>query len=171
MREEHIIELLGKVPLNQLSEVERSRISEHTAGCSACQQAFQSARISDLLLRERAAFTIEPSPFFRTRVMAEIRERGLKPAKPEPFSFLPLWKTAGALVYSMAALVLLLGALTYFQSPDETPDLTATYNDALTEWVVMGVDSRLNDEMTYGQVLTDIYYPESEREENDGKRQ
>jgi hypothetical protein len=171
MREEHIIELLDKVPLNQLSEIERSRISEHTVDCPACQRAFQSAQISHLLLRERAAFTTEPSPFFKTKVMAEIKEKGLKQAKPGPFSFLPLWKTAGVLVYSMAALVLLLGALTFFQTPAEEPDLTATYNDALTEWVVLGADSRLNDEMTYGQVLTDIYYPEGEREETDGKRQ
>ncbi|MCI0664781.1 MAG: hypothetical protein L0220_27275, partial [Acidobacteria bacterium] len=110
-------------------------------------------------------------PYFRTRVMAAIREKrgGL-----EPFSFLRMWKASGSLVYSMVALVVMLAALTYFQSGSQTegdsPDLTASLNANAREWAVFGPDTSVEDKMTYDQVLTDIYDNESEREDPDGNR-
>jgi anti-sigma-K factor RskA len=171
MRNEHIIELLDSAPLRSLSETDLARIREHSDQCALCRQAFKSAQVSSFLLRERATAAIEPSPFFEKKVMAAIRERQ---AATGPFSFLRFWRAARALVYSMAAIVVLLTGLTISQPglliESESPDQIAALNADDPEWAVLAIESASNDEMTYDQVLTDIYSA-GEREETDGKRQ
>jgi anti-sigma-K factor RskA len=170
MRTEHIIELLDSAPLRSLSETDLARIREHSDQCAHCRQAFKSAQVSSSLLRQRATAVIEPSPFFETKVMAAIRERQ---AATGAFSFLRFWRAARALVYSMAAIVVLLTGLTISQPGSltewESPDQLAGFNAEDPEWAVLAVDNASNDEMTYDQVLTDIYSA-SEREETDGNR-
>lgn len=160
---DHVTELLDSVPLASLSETELASIREHSEHCSACRQAFSAAQLSSLILHERAAAAIEPPPFFQTRVMAALREKQMAAVG---YSFVRLWKSAQALVYSMAVLVLLLGALTVFQpgflaAGEKTDD---------PEWTVLAADSGGNDEMSYDQVLSDIY-DGNERENADGNRQ
>ncbi|MBO0721606.1 MAG: hypothetical protein J2P41_12335 [Blastocatellia bacterium] len=157
---DHVIELLDSVPFSSLSETELARIREHSEHCSACRRAFSAAQLSALIIRERAAAAIEPSPFFQTRVMAALRE---KQNAAGGYSFARLWKSAQALVYSLAAFVVLLGALTVFQpgflaAGEKTDD---------PEWTVLA-DGGGNDDMSYDQVLSDIY---DEREDADGNRQ
>jgi hypothetical protein len=168
MRNEHITELLDSAPLRSLSESDLARIREHSDQCALCRQAFKAAQLSSLMLRERAAAAIEPSPFFKTKVMAAIRERQ---AATGAFSFLRFWKAARALVYSMAAVVVLLTGLTISQPGSlmewESPGQIAGFNAGDPAWAVLSAESASNDEMTYDQVLTDIY---SEREEADGDR-
>jgi hypothetical protein len=170
MRNEHILELLDSAPLRSLSETDLARIREHSDQCALCRQAFQSAQVSSLMLRERATAAIEPPPFFKTKVMAAIRERQ---AATSAFSFLRFWKAARALIYSMAAIVVLLTGLTISQPgllmESESPDQIAGFNGNDPEWVVLAAGSTSNDEMTYDQVLTDIYSA-SEREDTDGDR-
>jgi hypothetical protein len=161
MRNEHIIELLDSVPLRSLSETDLARILEHNDHCAACRQAFSAARLSSLVLRERATVTIEPSPFFNTRVMAAIREK-----RASDYSFARIWKSAQRLIYSMTAVVVLLGALSQWGGPD--PDAGATANDS--EWAVLVADSSANEDLSYDQVLSDIYSG-GEREDSDGNRQ
>jgi hypothetical protein len=100
--------------------------------------------------------------------MSNLKTRG---AGPEPFSLARMWKSAGLLVYSMAGLVLLLTALTVSQ-PASNPakDLTSLRTEVI-DWAVMDSDLPASGEMSYGQVLTDIYDPETERENPHGNRQ
>jgi hypothetical protein len=170
MRNEHILELLDSAPLRSLSEADLARIREHSDQCSLCRRAFKSAQVSSLLLREQATAAIEPSPFFKTRVMAAIRDRQ---AAAGAFSFLRFWKAARSLVYSMAAIVVLLAGLTISQPGMlmqwESPDQIAGVSADDPEWAFLTADSASSQEMTYDQVLTDIYSA-SERGEADGDR-
>src|SRR5215210_729909 len=111
MRDEHIISIIENTPLSGLSESERATIRAHTDQCAECRRALEAAQISQLLLRERAAETIEPSPFFQTRVLAALRERQ---AANETSVFKRLWNATGALVSSMAMTVAALVILTVF---------------------------------------------------------
>lgn len=169
MRDEHIAKLLDTAPLDKLSEVELSLIREHTAQCAACRQSFHAAQISLRLLRERTSATIEPSPFFKTRVMAAIRA---KETKLEPSLFSRVWKAAGLVLCSMAAIVVMLVALTVFQKSDQTAinsvERVGNSNRDLTDWIVFGADTPATDETTDGQILTDIYFEEGD---SDGNRQ
>ena len=160
---DHITELLDSVPLSSLSETDLARIRAHSEQCPLCRRAFAAAQLSALLLRERAAATIEPSPFFQTKVMAAIRE---KQSAAGVYSLSRLWKTAETLIYSLAALVLLLGALTVSQPAS----LDVGASDPDPEWAVLVADGAGNDELSYDQVLSDIY-DGSEREDADGKSQ
>src|SRR5882672_5516397 len=99
MKEKHIIEMLEKGPLASLTENEVRMISAHAEICLACRSAYEAARISTLLIKERAAETMEPSPFFQTRVLAALREQQANNNVPV---LSRLWKSAGALVSSMA---------------------------------------------------------------------
>ena len=158
MKSEHITELLDSVPLRLLSETDLVRIREHCAHCVSCWSAFNAAQISGLILGERATAAIEPSPFFKTTVMAAIRE---KQAFAGNYSLARLWKTAQALIYSMAAVVILLGALTEWGLPEPAIDA----NDS--EWAMLVAGSSANDEMSYDQELSDIY----DGNDSDGNRQ
>lgn len=166
MTEEHITELLDRVPLGSLSEADLARIRAHSEGCASCGNAFSAAQLSGLLLRERAAATIEPSPFFKTTVMAALRE---KQRVAGGYSIMRLWKSAQALIYSLAAVVVLLGALTFSQ-PGFRQDWGAAETNGDSKWAALVADSSGGDEMSYDQVLSDIY-DQSEREDADGNRQ
>jgi anti-sigma-K factor RskA len=168
MRNEHITELLDRAPLRSLSETDLARIREHSDQCALCRQAFRAAQVSSLMLRERATAAIEPSPFFKTKVMAAIRERQ---AATGAFSFLRFWKAARALVYSMAAVVVLLTGLTISQPGSlmewQSPEQIAGYSADDSEWALLAAEAAAADEITYDQVLTEIY-SEGEREETNG---
>ena len=109
MKDEHIIERLESGPLTRLSEAERERIEAHAEGCEDCRRAYAAAGLADELLRRRVG-TIEPTPFFHTRVMAAWRERQ---AAGDSWSLARVWRTAGALVSSMALVVVVLLTLTF----------------------------------------------------------
>ncbi len=151
MKENHIIKLLEESPLGDLSAADLDVIRSHTVRCAECMRAYEASRASSRLLRSRASVVVEPPPFFRTRVMAAIREQNLE---PEPLGILKIWLAARTLVASLAALVVMLGALTFFTGGDQTQpptsDTAANVYDDL-------VYDRDDGEMTYGQVLTDIY--------------
>lgn len=159
MRDEHIIEVLERGPLADLGESELAAVRAHAARCGACGRAFEAARLSALLLRERAALEVEPSPFFQTRVMAALRERR---AGKESWSLARLWKATGALVSSMALTVAALAALTLLgpgaaEAPDETQDIASVSDTYSAENLFLPRDEAAETEMTYEQVLTAIY--------------
>ena len=156
MRDEHIIELLERGPLSELGEGELAAVRAHAEGCERCRRAYEAARASSLMLRERAAQVVEPSPFFQTRVMAALRERR---AQKESWSLARLWRAAGALVTSMALTVAALAALT-FLGPASTPgtrDLASASDAYPAEEVFLLPDEVADNEMTDEQVLTSIY--------------
>src|SRR5262245_55273049 len=100
MKQEHITKILEETPMSSLSELELTAIRAHAAECQDCMQAYQVAYVSASLLKERAAEAFAPSPFFQTRVLATLRERQ---SLGDAWSLSRLWRSAGALVSSLAA--------------------------------------------------------------------
>ncbi|MGZ8845336.1 MAG: hypothetical protein ACXW3C_02625, partial [Pyrinomonadaceae bacterium] len=102
MRDNHIKELLDSKPFANISETELATIQSHVTNCAECNRAFGAARVSALLIEERAAeaaqHDINVNPFFQTKVLAAWRERN------ENVSALRrLWNATGALVATMTA--------------------------------------------------------------------
>jgi anti-sigma-K factor RskA len=163
MKDEHITSLLEGAPFARLSERELATIKAHTSVCAACRRAYEAARRAALLLKERAAESVEPSPFFQTRVLAALRERQ---AGNEGWSFARLWRSAGALVSSMAAVVALLAGLTFLapaSQPTTTETVATVSNPYSTEDVVLAQDEAADEQMTDAQVLTTLYDADDEQ--------
>ena len=167
MKDVHIISILEGSPFNSLSESELEGVRAHVAHCDECRRAYEAAQISALLLKERAAEVIEPSPFFQTRVLAALRERQVSTETPLS-SLRRLWKAAGALVSMMACLVVVLIGLTIFNaSPDSDAQLTeiaTSQNVYSPEYVVIDRGDLDSDPLPYDQVLGMIY----DSEDDDG---
>jgi hypothetical protein len=165
MRDNHIISILEESPVSQLSESARALVKAHTGECAQCLRAYEAALISDSLIRARASETIAVSPFFKTRVMAALRERHLS---PEPPALVRMWKAAGALFSTMAAMVLILIGLTVFNSSDDSqaqlPEMVASQSIYSPEYVVFDRDDLAGDGIVYDQVLGTIY----DSEDDDG---
>ena len=152
MKVEHIIEILDSTSLKNLSPEQLEIVQIHIRDCMSCENAYQAAKVSSRLIKERAQTTVEPSPFFQTRVMAAWRERQAIENTPV---LSRLWKSAGALVSSMAVTTAALAALSFvIPAPISTSaDETATPYSA--ESVLLGQTS--DDQMSYDQVLSTIY--------------
>lgn len=157
MRDEHVKKLLDEAPLSSLGEAELAAVRAHAETCGECRRAFDAARLSSQLLRERAQETFEPSPFFQTRVLAALRER--RAAEEERWTFARLWKSAGLLVSSMAATTAALAVFTFVAPPEQATaqEVAGTYT---AESVIF--DEAGEDQMTYEQVLTSLYGEEDE---------
>jgi hypothetical protein len=151
MKEKHITEILDNAAITSLSEIELSEIRVHTKDCVSCRDAFEAAQLSAVILRSRAQVTIEPSPFFQTRVMAALREQQAVESVPAMWR---LWKSAKVLVSSMAVTTAALAALTASSTPVEQP--VSAFS---AESVIMGPGS---DELSYEQVMSTIYAEEDE---------
>ena len=148
MKENHIIGMLEERPLASVSRSDLEIINAHTAHCAKCLSAYEAARASSTLLEERASMAVEPPPFFESRVMHAIRERN---QASESFGFLKMWQAARTLVTSMAVLVALLMATTFYTGSVE--NLTPSSTDL----AIYGPDSLVEEDITYSQVLTDVY--------------
>jgi hypothetical protein len=164
MRDEHIISIIEDAPLSRLSESELANIRAHADQCAECGRAFEAAQISTLLLRERVAETIEPSPFFQTRVLAALRERQ---AAQETSALKRLWNATGALVSSMAATVAALVVLTVFapasQPTSGASEVASAYNSYSAEEVIFDQGDVTAEQMSYGQVLSTLYESDVDR--------
>jgi anti-sigma factor RsiW len=155
MPNQHIIALLEEKPVGQLSADEMAAIESHVATCGDCLRAYRAARISATLIAARAAEGHTASPFFKTRVMAAIRDRRLS---PEPAAWLRIWRAAGAMVLAMTTLVVVLIGLTVFNYPlaaPPAPEAVASQNSYSPDALVFGQDEAADE--TYDQVLGTIY--------------
>ena len=153
MKEKHIIEVLDNGSILSLSEIELNEVRDHARECEPCRGAYQAARVSTQMLRSRAASTIEPSPFFQTRVLAALREQQAVESVP---AILRLWNSARALVSSMAVTTAALAVLSFFITAPATPaapEQTASVFSA--DSVIM--DHAGDEQMSYEQVLSTIY--------------
>ena len=159
MRNGHVIEILESGPFDALTDAELGAVRAHAAGCAECRRAYDAARVSSLLLRGRVAESFEPPPFFQTRVLAALRERQAEQAWALP----RLWKAAGALFASMLATVAALGALTFLAPGASQPDTTdeVAVEDVFEE-SILAQGGAAEDEMTYDQVLSVVYEPDSD---------
>lgn len=161
MKETHIIEILENSPLASLSESELLTIGSHSETCRPCRRAYEAAQLSTLLVKERAAESIEPSPFFQTRVLAALRKQQASNNVPV---LSRLWKSAGALVSSMAVTTATLAVLSFLAPGAGTgtsQDTTAVLNPYSAEAVVFNQDQS-EDQLTDEQVLSAIYLDEGE---------
>jgi hypothetical protein len=155
MNEKHITEVLDNASITSLSEIELTEIRVHTKDCVSCRDAFEAAQLSAVILRSRAQVTIEPSPFFHTRVMAALREQQAVENVPAMWR---LWKSAKVLVSSMAVTTAALAALSFvLPATSSTIDQKASAFSA--ESVILGQGS---DELTYEQVMSTIYADDDE---------
>lgn len=163
MKDKHINEILERTPLADLSETELEYVHSHTTQCAACKRAYNAARVSALLLKERAAETFEPTPFFQTRVLAALRERQ---AAQRSNVFGRMWQKTGALVASMAATVAMLAVLTFLspgmQTSAPSQDLATTSNSYSADEVLFNRNEATDEQMSYEQVLTTLYEPDEE---------
>ena len=156
MKDRHIIEMIDSVALASLSPIELDEVKVHTRGCASCRTAFEAAQLSALVMRERAQVKIEPSPFFHTKVLAALREQQTVDTQP---AFMRLWKSASALVSSMAVATILLGAMTFvFPEPATALNEQTASLDA-AESVIF---DQGDEQLTYEQVLATIYDGEDE---------
>jgi anti-sigma-K factor RskA len=163
MKDEHVTATLEGKPFDSLSEGELANVRAHAGVCAECRRAFDAARVSSLLLKERAAAVVEPSPFFQTRVLAALREQQ---AAGGAWSFARMWKSAGALVASMAASVALLAGLT-FVAPDAQPapdgaEIASASNPYSAEDVLLADEGFAGEELNDSQVFTTLYAPDEE---------
>jgi anti-sigma-K factor RskA len=162
MRETHIIRMLEEKPISSLSEGEMANAESHIAQCSECKRAYDAARVSSALILARASVATEVGPFFKTRVMAALRERHLSPEVP---ALVRMWRAAGTLASTMAALLVILVALTVFDSRMQSPAVALSQNIYSPEYVVFEQGDLDDDDLAYDEVVATMY----ELEDADGQ--
>ena len=155
MKDRHITEILDNVSIAMLSESELNEIRAHALECMSCRDAFEAARLSAVIIKSRVEATIEPSPFFQTRVMAALREQQAVESVP---AMLRLWRSAKVLVSTMAVTTAALALFSFIQPAQPVVDQTAS---AYSEYSVI-MDQNTDDQMSYEQVLSTIYEDDEE---------
>ena len=152
MKDDHIIEILDNSPLTSLTAETLQSVRAHSKSCSSCDSAFRAAMASSALLKQRTEVTVEPTPFFQTRVMAAWRERQASESVP---AFLRLWRSAGVLVSTMAVTTVALGVLS-FMYPAPTPQVSESLATAYSAESVL-LDQTADEQISDEQVLSTIY--------------
>jgi len=152
MKDKHIIDILDNTSIASLSESELSEVQAHAQECVSCREAYKAARLSAFVLQSRAQEKIEPSPFFHTRVMAAWREQQAAESVP---AMVRLWRSARAIVSSMAVTTAALAVLSFVLPAQTTPLTDQTASMLSAESVIMGQGS--DDQVSYEQVLSTIY--------------
>lgn len=160
MKDEHIIELLERGPLAELTETDLATVKAHVKACSSCDRAFEAARVSSLLLKEQSAAVFEPSPFFQTRVLAALRER----QSESEWSWSRMWRATGALASSMLAGVLAIAVLTFVAPgvPTEA-ELSWAGNGYSAEEVILNQGDVSEEQASDAQVLNTLYETDEEK--------
>ena len=156
MKEKHVIEILDNASIARLSETELNEVHVHVRDCASCRKAYEAAQLSTVIVKSRAQVTIEPSPFFQTRVLAALREQQAVESVP---AMVRLWKSARLLVSSMAVTTAALGVLSFVLPAPAVAGEDQTVSAYSVESVMLGQG---NDELSYEQVLSTIYAEEDE---------
>ena len=157
MRKTHIIDILEAGPISSLSEAEIEQAESHAAQCSECKRAYEAAWISDALIKSRASEMTEVGPFFQTRVMAALKGKHPSPAAS---ALVKMWRAAGALASTIAALLAVLVALTFFDSPMQSAAVAVSQNIFSPEYVVFEQGDLDEDKLAYDELIATIYEPE-----------
>jgi len=152
MKEKHITEILDNASIVSLSESELNEIRAHAEDCVSCRGAYEAARLSAVVIRSRVKSTIEPSPFFHTRVMAALREQQAVESVP---AMLRLWGSAKSLVSSMAVATAALAVLSFALPSPAIPASDQAVSAYSAESVLLGQAN--DDQMSYEQVMSTIY--------------
>lgn len=157
MKDEHIIEILDSASFVSLTEEQLVVVREHTQICVDCAETYRAVMISSVVIKERVQVTVEPSPFFQTKVLAALREQ--QAAENVPV-LSRLWKSAGVLVSSMAVTTAALAALSFMVPSPVTPVSEQTATAYSAESVLL--DQTNEEQMSYEQVLSTIYAEDNE---------
>lgn len=163
MRNEHILDILDEKAFGELNEIEKHSIEAHAAQCPSCFKAYKAAEISSVLLKASIAQNFEPSPFFQTRLMANLREKQIS---INPFqAFGKMWKASRTLLAMMTTVVAVLIALTIF-APEFNRVSSASvsaFDGYSTEMVIL--NERISTkEPTNEQVFQIIYESDNNSE-------
>jgi hypothetical protein len=159
MKDKHITEVLDNAALASSSQAELAEMRAHAQDCETCRRALAAARVSAVMIKERAQVVIEPSPFFQTRVMAAWREQQSVESVP---AILRLWRSSRALVSSLALGTVGLGILSLvISAPATTTTLDQTASSAYSvDSVMFGQD---DEQLSYDQVLNAIYTDDEDK--------
>jgi predicted anti-sigma-YlaC factor YlaD len=135
---------------------QRLAILAHCEVCAECRGVLEAAEMMGRLIQARSLQEIEPSPFFRTRVLAAIRDRGAVAVRRQSER---MWSSARAVVASMFVVVVVLLALNLF-APKPVQQIaggeTPRGRDSV-ERVVMDENSAADESLTSGQVLDTVF--------------
>lgn len=156
MKDEHIIEILDSAPFASLTQEQLTVVKSHSMSCVDCADAYRATVLSSVMLKERVQTVVEPTPFFQTRVLAALREQQAE----NTHVFARLWKSAGALVSSMAVTTAALAALSFMVPAPTTPAHEQTASAYSAESVLL--DQANEEQLSYEQVLSAIYTDENE---------
>jgi len=157
MKDKHVIDILELAPLASLSKGDLAAIEAHSTDCQDCRQAFEAAYLAAALLQQHAAEAFAPQRFFETKVLATLRERQ---AVNNIWSMGRLWRSAGALVSSMAGTVALLAALSFVVPSGESTgnaSVVSASNNYSAETVIFDDSGLPEDQISDGQVMTTLY--------------
>lgn len=162
MRNEHILDILDEKTFGELNEIEKQTIEIHTAQCSGCFQAYKAARLGSVLLKAKIEQGFEPSPFFQTRLMANLRE---KQVSINPFlAFGKMWKASRPLLAMMTTIVAVLIGLTVLAQFNKVSSVNASAFDNYSPDVVILNERISTKEPTNEQVFQIIYESDSDLE-------
>jgi hypothetical protein len=158
MPDNHIIKMLDEKPFSSLGDGDIASAESHIATCEQCKSAYDAARVAASLIQARTSEALEPGPFFKTRVMAAIRERQLTAEEP---ALVRMWRAAGALISTLALVLVTLTGMTIFsQSTDsqsQMPVVAASQNLYSPEYVVLERGDLDDDELANDQVIGTVY--------------
>ena len=158
MPDNHIVKMLDEKPFSTLRDGDIASAESHIATCEQCKSAYDAARVAASLIQARTSEIVDASPFFKTRVMAAIRERQLIPEEP---ALVRMWRAAGALISTLALVLVTLTGMTIFsQSTDsqsQMPVVAASQNLYSPEYVVLERGDLDDDELANDQVLGTVY--------------
>jgi len=143
--------------LDRLEDDQRQAILSHSEGCPECRRWLNAASVAASLIKSRVSVELEPSPFFRTRVTAAIREWG---AAAPRWSAEKMWASTRAIVAAMFGIVMVLLALNLFSSKPAEINLVETARNASSiDRVLMDEGSSADENLTSGQVLDTVFTP------------
>lgn len=129
MKNRHIIKILDRKGIDALSGDDPAFIKTHIQDCRECRQAFQSARISSVFLKNFAsAASPEINPFFREKVLNAWREKQ-NPRKPERM-FYRWWQASAALIFMMLLIIGGLATFTFLTADTDSPAINADNSEA-----------------------------------------
>lgn len=155
MKDRHITGILENTGFKDLTGQELAQIEAHAAQCAECRKAFQAAKISLLMLQNRAAVTVEPPPFFEARVMNAWREKQAHPQSGVS-RLRQMWQDSKILVSSLAASALMFAVLSAVapQAADEISARTPADDYYSAETIVL---NRQAPDLTEEEILFALY--------------
>jgi hypothetical protein len=162
----HITNLLDREAVRDLTPGDCMTVEAHCVKCADCRNAYFAAIAAHELITAHSVQLFEPSPFFATRVMAVIRERGARQESTFAAGVIAATSALRTALTSMILVVTLLFSLTlYFGGNevgyvDQSSDARASSEPALLD------EEDGGDDLSDFQVISILYGPADSDEQN-----